>query len=124
MDACAPVCDIIVCTRCRDPRTGASAAHELVEPLAGDEASLWFRVETIACMAGCHQPLAVAFRAPGKATYLFGGIDPSVDVAALLSFGETYRSLPDGWCNESQRPPELGSKTLARVPVPAGEVPA
>ncbi|WP_420351063.1 DUF1636 family protein [Paenirhodobacter sp.] len=67
-------------------------------------------------MAGCDRPLAVAVTAPGKASYLFGGIDVERDAPHLIDFARLYRSLPDGWCNEGQRPRGLAGKVLARIP--------
>lgn len=67
-------------------------------------------------MAGCERPLTVAFSAPGKASYLFGDIEPDRDASDLIAFARLYRALPDGWCNEGQRPAGLAGKTLARIP--------
>jgi len=123
MDARAPAYAIIVCTRCRDPLTGASAASKLLARLEALEAPRGFRVETVACMAGCDRPLVVGFRATGKATYLFGDIEPDTDVEALRAFGELYLNLSDGWCSEHQRPAGLNGKIIARVPAKAHGAP-
>lgn len=112
---------IIVCTRCRDPLSGAAAAEQLLSRLATSGGLDGFTVQTVACMAGCDRPLAVAFRAEGKASYLFGGIRPEGDLGALEEFAEIYRALPDGWCREVERPEALRGKTLARIPAaPSG----
>lgn len=81
-----------------------------------DDSATGFRPAEIDCMAGCGRPLTVAFSAPGKASYLFGDIEPDRDTFHLLDFASFYRSLPDGWCNERQRPRALAGKTLARIP--------
>ncbi|PWV95644.1 putative metal-binding protein [Hoeflea marina] len=108
---------IAICSRCGSgTRPGAELAARLASPGAGKG----FRVESVACFAGCERPLAVAFTAPGKASFLFGDIDPIEDVPALLSFAELYRGLDDGWCRESERPAGLRGKTLARIPFIAG----
>ncbi|MDX3928963.1 MAG: DUF1636 domain-containing protein [Shinella sp.] len=106
---------IIVCNRCKDG-TGRAAAPVLQARLDPHRTAGGFRVETVACLAGCGRPLAVAFTAPEKATFLFGDIDPVRDAEALLAFGRQYRDLADGWCNEGQRPAGLRNKTLARIP--------
>lgn len=116
MDARAPNYAIIVCTRCRDPLSGAALAERLIPKLEEAARHDGFVVETVGCMAGCDRPLAVGFRAEGKASFLFGGIEPAADAEALTAFGTLYNSLPDGWCNESQRPARLKGKTLARIP--------
>lgn len=102
---------IVVCSRC-----GCAAGLDLQARLAPHMPAGGFHVEPAACLAGCARPLAVAFTAPAKATYLFGDIDPASDVEALLAFGRQYRGLADGWCNEGERPAGLRGKTLARIP--------
>lgn len=106
---------IIACSRCKDA-SGRPAATALLARLSPHAPSDSFRLETVACLAGCGRPLAVAFTGPGRATYLFGDIDPERDAEALLAFGRQYRELPDGWCNEGQRPAGLRGRTLARIP--------
>ena len=106
---------IIACSRCKDA-AGQPAAAALLARLGPHAPAGGFRLETVACLAGCARPLAVAFAAPAKATYLFGDIDPEGDAEALLAFGRQYRDLPDGWCNEGQRPAGLRGRTLARIP--------
>ena len=116
MDARAANYAIIVCTRCRDPLSGAALAERLIPKLEAAARQGGFIVETVACMAGCDRPLAVAFRADGKASFLFGDIEPEQDAGALAEFGALYDGLPDGWCNEGRRPAGLKGKTLARIP--------
>jgi predicted metal-binding protein len=110
---------IVVCSRCVDARLGLPAVQtlktKLLALLADHELSA-VRVDEVACMAGCERPTAVAFTAPGKATYLFGDIDAATDAPNLLAFLRLYRTLPDGWSNEGQRPRALAGKTLARIP--------
>jgi predicted metal-binding protein len=77
-----------------------------------------FTVSGVRCMAGCERPLAVGFSAPGKASYLFGNVDPERDAEHLISFAKLYHSLDDGWCNEGQRPIGLAGKIVARIPSP------
>ncbi|MEI9412692.1 DUF1636 family protein [Mesorhizobium salmacidum] len=114
---------IIVCTLCRDVPTGVRSGEGLCTELrsrlsAQPDVALGFTVESVACMAGCARPLAVAFQAPGKAAYLFRSVDAQADAADLVRFARLYASLPDGWCNSGQRPPRLAGKTLARIPRP------
>jgi predicted metal-binding protein len=114
---------IIVCSLCRDTVTGLRSGGDLCADLRS-RLSLHpapsFAVETIDCMAGCARPLTVAFKAEGKATYLFGSIDRGTDAGALVEFARLYASLPDGWCNSGQRPARLAGKILARIPAAGG----
>jgi predicted metal-binding protein len=106
---------IIVCTRCRDD-SPADGAGERPRALLGEILAADFQVRGVACMAGCSRPLAVAFLAPDKASYLFGDIETEAYADHLVAFARFYRSLPDGWCNEGHRPAGLAGKTLARIP--------
>ncbi|MCP8894886.1 DUF1636 family protein [Shinella daejeonensis] len=114
MTTASPAYALVLCSRCKDA-TGQPAAAALEAQLAPYLPAGGFRLETVACLAGCARPLAVAFTAPSKATFLFGDIVPK-DADALLTFGRQYRDLADGWCNEGQRPAGLRGKTLARIP--------
>lgn len=113
---------IFVCTSCRHKGSECRPGYELIKklqeaisiasPLTGDD----FEVSGIACMAGCSRPCTVAYRANGKATYLFGDVDPKTDIDDLVAFARQYRNLEDGWCNSGDRPGKLRRTTLARIP--------
>lgn len=107
---------MVLCDRCRDMRAGGSSLALLLRQIGEQLGHSGFHLETADCMAGCDRPVTVAFRARGKATYLFGDIDAERDAGSLLDFAQLYRSLGDGWCNEGQRPAGLRGKTLARIP--------
>jgi predicted metal-binding protein len=117
-----PVHSIVVCTRCLADARGLDLMDTLRSLLHGglEEA---FTVSGVRCMAGCERPLAVGFSAPGKASYLFGDVDPQRDAEHLVSFARLYRALDDGWCNEGQRPLGLAGKIVARIPAPTGKSP-
>ncbi|WP_422366686.1 DUF1636 family protein [Pelagibius sp.] len=113
---------IVVCTTCRHPKTGENSGDDLIGSLrtavgtaAGDGVSQSFSVIGIACMAGCDRPATVAFQGDGKATYLFGDIEPS-DTEALVAFARLYKTSANGWTRCDERPAALATKTLARVP--------
>lgn len=113
---------IFVCTSCRYKGTSCRPGFELIKklqdamrlatPIVGDD----FEVSGIACMAGCDRPCTVAYRASGKATYLFGDIDPETDIEDLIAFARQYQDLTDGWCSSTVRPGKLRKTTLARIP--------
>ncbi len=105
-----------VCTRCRAGAlpSGIDLLGELARALDG---AADFAVSGIGCMAGCDRPVAVGFSAPGKAGYLFGGIDAS-RIGPLLQFARLYASLPDGWTSEARRPAGLAGTIIARIPAP------
>lgn len=113
---------ITVCTSCRHKGTQCRPGFELIEKLrsaikaAGPAIPEGFEVSGVACMAGCDRPCTVAYHGTSKATYLFGDIDPAVDVDDLVTFAQQYAYLHDGWCSSVDRPGKLRKSTLARVP--------
>lgn len=110
---------ITVCTTCRDPETRERPGADLIETLnaaLAENGLAHVSVEGAACMAGCSRPCTVAYQAEGKASYLFGDIEPARDVAVLVAFARQYAELEDGWCSSLQRPDGLKGKTLARMP--------
>ena len=54
--------------------------------------------------------------ASGKTSCLFGDIDPTADVEALIAIAEQFQQSGDGWAKSSERPDGLRRKTLARLP--------
>lgn len=67
-------------------------------------------------MSGCTRPCTAAFRAPGKATYMFGDLDPAADRAALIEFAHIYAARADGQTRLMERPKALRRKTMGRIP--------
>lgn len=108
---------IIVCTLCKTADGLSQPGQNLADRLQAElDGKLRYDVRGVGCMAGCGHPCTVAFRAPDKAQYLFGDIDPEADFADLLEFARMYHALADGWSRASQRPQGLYDKTLARIP--------
>ncbi|MBA8876809.1 DUF1636 family protein [Phyllobacterium myrsinacearum] len=108
---------IIVCTLCKATDGLSRPGQQLVDRLQAELGDhLAYEVRGVGCMAGCERPCTVAFRAPDKAQYLFGDIDPDIDFTDLVDFARIYRDLTDGWSKASQRPQGLYDKTLARIP--------
>ncbi len=124
-----------VCSRCQtrplpDPAQGESPPDlagsrpstpgaRLLDRLAAVADLHGIHLQPTACLAGCDRPLTVGLSAPGRATYLFGNIDPETDLPALMAFAGLYRAAPGGWTNEGQRPHGLRGKIIARIPAPA-----
>ena len=113
---------ITICTSCRLRGTDIRPGYELIDRLrkafdaAGTDLPTRFDVAGVACMAGCDSPCTVAFHGPGKATYLFGDMDPGQDIPDLVRFARQYAYPKDGWCASVDRPGKLRTSTLARVP--------
>lgn len=67
------------------------------------------------CMSGCTQPSTLAFRAPGKTTYLFGSLTAD-DLPDLLTFASLYAASADGTFADARPIGALRTKAIARIP--------
>lgn len=111
-----------VCTSCRF-REGLtmygqhiSGAHLLDDLLAKGRAMPELRVVGQECLSACDRPCAIAFSAPGKATYVFGGLDPVLSAAQIIETATLYVRSGDGSMQRSERAPMLQATIVARVP--------
>ena len=118
-----PSHSITVCLSCKKSSGGEDApGYDLIERLrraladTRDIGAEPYTVGGVACMAGCDRPCTVAFQCGGKASYLFGDIDPDADIDDLMRFARQYALLRDGWCSSVDRPGKLRKSTLARIP--------
>ena len=113
---------VTVCTDCRVTGSACKPGLALLARLGesldrlGVGPDVDFSIQGTACMAGCRRHCTIAFQASGKATYLFGGIEPDADVDALVDFARLYAQREDGMTREAERPRSLAGKVLARVP--------
>lgn len=112
---------ILICQSCRHKDSPCRPGLALLEKLRAavaqaNDLAADFEISGTACMAGCDRPCTVAWRATGKATWLFGDIDPDADIDALVAFAKLYQRLEDGWCRAEDRPGKLATATLARIP--------
>lgn len=119
---------ISVCTSCKVKGASARPGYALIDELRAGIAEMpalreAYEVAGVACMAGCDSPCTVGFHGQGKASYLFGDLEPGADVNDLLSFATQYDALHDGWCSSVDRPGKLRKSTLARVPATLFEAP-
>lgn len=111
----------LICLDCRHTRSACRLGLALVAKLhaamaAGAALTEGFEISGTACMAGCTRPRTVAFRATAKSTYLFGDIDATADIEALVAFSAQYQRSEDGYFRTAERPDELAKTALARLP--------
>ena len=109
---------VLICTTC----DGAQPAKTL-RAMLEDRLPEGFAIRAVDCMAGCEHPRTVGLQATGKTQYLFGGIQTSPEVDAIVEFAFQYQRSKDGWTNATERPRALFSKTLSRMPGIGREVP-
>ncbi len=113
---------ITVCTSCKHKGTACRPGFDLIRKLraaiiaAGDTMPENFEISGVAYLAGCDRPCTVAYHGSCKATYLFGDIDPEVDVDGLVSYAQEYAVLHDPWCSLADRPGTQRRTAPARAP--------
>jgi predicted metal-binding protein len=115
---------ILVCKACKHKGEACKPGFDLVKKLRAAitmaDLGETFEVSGTACLAGCvpdhGAPCVVGYRATGKATWLFGDIDPEQPLDDLVEFARTYAALEDGWLNGRDLPQRLCDTTLARIP--------
>jgi len=83
---------------------------------ADDAAIRGFNIKTFECMSACANPVAVSFRAKGKAAYMFAGIDPAKDQQDILAFARLYAAADDGWIADARPCGRLRFCLLGRIP--------
>lgn len=104
---------VVVCTTC-EGTDGEGFAAALREVLAAE--GMAFAVQEHECMSNCARPQSMAFSAPGKATYLFGNIDPARDLADTMAFARLYAASSDGWIEDARPAGRLRHCLIGRVP--------
>ncbi len=107
-----------VCTTCRAgqplPADTIPPGQHLFDAIAA-QAGPELRVVPVKCLSSCDHGCAAAISAPGKWTYLLGGLDLAV-VPDLLTYAATYAQHPTGTVLPSRRPASLGNMILGRMP--------
>jgi len=98
--------EIVICGSCREGDAALIAA--LVVPVG-------FTLRRVECMSLCGEPTAVAFRAPGKATYLFAGLHAG-DCDDIHGFAALYSAAPGGWIEDARAAGRLRLCLKGRVP--------
>ena len=104
---------VVVCSTCENT-DGKGFAAQLRVAMA--ERGMDFEVQDHDCMSNCADPLSLAFSAPGKATYLFGGVDPGRDLDDTLAFAAMYATSADGWIDDARGAGRLRHCLIGRVP--------
>ncbi|WP_224380127.1 DUF1636 family protein [Roseovarius carneus] len=101
-----------VCSTCEGAE-GPAFADALRAALA--EAGLGVQVRDWPCMNACARPVSLAFRAPQKATYLFGDVTLE-DAGDVVAFAKLYAASPDGWIDDARAIGRLRHCLIGRVP--------
>ena len=112
--------DLHICITCRaghEVHEGDTVAgqrlHDAIASLLGEAAPVTLR--TVACLANCDRGCSAAITAPGKWSYLLGGLSDAV-AADLLTYGAAYAASRNGTVMPSKRPASLASAVIGRLP--------
>jgi predicted metal-binding protein len=119
-DPVPPKATLVVCTTCRragevplsDERPGA-AFHAA---LAAETLPPGVTLRAVECLSVCSNGCAVALTAPGKWSYVYGGLDPATHLADVLRGAALYAAAPDGLVVWRDRPEVFRKQSVARVP--------
>ena len=98
---------ITVCATCREGAGRALADHLASEAI---------EVRLVECLNACGAPLALAVTGEGKATYLFGGVDPETQAGEVLAFAALYREAPGGEVADARACGRLRFCLRGRIP--------
>jgi len=122
---------LYVCVTCRGggeaaandlPRPGTRLLAAIEHAVAGDAVGL--EVVAVECLSNCQRSCTAAITAPGKWTYVIGGLDPDEHAADILTFARQHRAHEVGLPAWRERPIHIRKNTVARVPpTPSRESP-
>jgi predicted metal-binding protein len=110
---------IYVCITCRhasDPDDATRPGLLLARATARAADGTGVTVRQVRCLANCSRALSAAIRRDDAWTYVFGGLDPERDAAALVEGARLFARASDGLMPWRGRPEILKRGLIARVP--------
>jgi predicted metal-binding protein len=106
----------ITCRRAGDPEDGVRPGLLLARETAREATGSSVAVRQIRCLANCNRACSAAIRREGAWTYVFGGLEPGRDPAALIAGAKLFARAADGLMPWRGRPDILKHGLIARVP--------
>ena len=106
----------ITCRRAGDPEDGMRPGLLLARETARAAEGCGVAVKQIRCLANCNRACSAAIRRDGAWTYVFGGLAPGCDGAALIEGARLFARAADGLMPWRGRPDILKRGLIARVP--------
>ena len=116
-----------ICLRCRDGREDGNAdldsrgGRRLAQVVAralpdSTAARRGILLRGVNCMSNCKRPCTIALSGPGRFTYLFGDLDPTLHAGDVLSVAAAYAEAEGGYLPRPVRPEVLRAGILGRIP--------
>ena len=114
-----------VCESCKDPDPakrqhatggGRRLLHELNALASAGALPSQIVVRAYSCLGNCERRCRLSVAGEGRWSWVFGDLDPILDVEPLLEFLRRWRKSPDGFLPKEDRPEGLRTKLLGRVP--------
>lgn len=96
------------------PRPGRLLLSAVERELAGDGAAL--DLVPVECLSNCLGSCTVAVAAPGKWTYVIGGLDPDRHATDIVTFARQHQAHEAGLPVWRERPEHIRKNVVARVP--------
>jgi predicted metal-binding protein len=106
----------ITCRRASDPEDAPRPGLLLARATARAAEGTGVTVRQVRCLANCSRALSAAIRRDDAWTYVFGGLDPDRDAAALIEGARLFARASDGLMPWRGRPEILKRGLIARVP--------
>jgi predicted metal-binding protein len=106
----------ITCRRAGDSEDGVRPGLALARETARAAEGSGVTVRQVRCLANCSRALSAAIRRDDAWTYVFGGLDPDRDAAALIEGARLFARASDGLMPWRGRPDVLKRGLIARVP--------
>jgi predicted metal-binding protein len=114
--------ELQICTTCRmgrEPVPGEASPgqrlHDAVAEALAGMAEPPVVLRGVKCFSACQRGCTAAITAPGKWTYLLGGLDAAL-AEDLLAYGATYAGHESGAVLPSRRPESLRAAVIGRIP--------
>lgn len=110
---------LYVCRTCRkgtseEPCPGA----RLLDAITALECPEGVEVRGVECLSACSSGCSVALAAPGKWSYIYGGLDPDAHAPEILRGAALYAESADGIPPWRARPEIFRKNVLGRTPPP------
>ncbi|WP_082634722.1 DUF1636 family protein [Fulvimarina pelagi] len=109
---------VIVCTTCRSEQgeRGAVLAESLQREIARQCLGESVRVVAVDCLNACGEPVSLALTGEGQASYVFNHLEPTNDVADVVSTVKAWLDADRGFIEDASACGRLRFCLTARIP--------